>query len=333
VLFLVDRSGSMNCNLPPMTDSAACEQNPVAADPTQPTKWSVINGAMGSALDRIATVPNSSLGLTFFSMDDECGATSTPSVELAPSSAGQVDALKHALSAVTPRGGTPIVGATILAFKHLHEQAQAKGNRFVVLVTDGSDSCIGKYAEQGDVVSQLLDTELPKAQSVNIRTFVIGAPGSEPARGLLSKIAFAGGTATNENCDHTSDAPAAGSECHFDMTRSTDFAKDLGDALTRITGNAVLSCEFDVPTSTDGKSLDLNTVNVDYYQSGDTANATSKVELYRDDTKPCDGGASGWQYIENGTKIQICGSPCDQVKADSAAKVVVSVGCEQRKTR
>jgi hypothetical protein len=273
------------------------------------------------------------VGLTFFSADDVCGVQSTPNVALAPLSAPQVSALKGAMTGVTPSGATPIVGATILGFRHLHQEAQAPGNRYVVLVTDGSDSCFQKYAEEGvvgDVVAELLDVELPKALSVNIRTFVIGAPGSEPARGLLSKIAFAGGTARDPACDYGDD-PAPGAECHLDMTRSSDFATDLSTALQAITGKSAMTCEFDVPKgSTDGKEVDTHSVNVDYYAGGDTADPTKKIELYRDDTKPCDSGADGWQYIDGDTKIRLCGALCDQVRSDTSARVIVSVGCAQR---
>jgi hypothetical protein len=332
LLFLVDRSGSMNCNLPPTTNSADCENKPVAVDPAQPTKWSVIKSAMGSAFDSLGSLPNTSVGLTFFSTDDVCGATSTPNVALQLLSTTQVDALKGALANVTPRGGTPIVGTTILGYKHLHQEAKAPGNRFVVLVTDGADSCFDKYAASGvtgDVVARLLDTEIPKAISVNIKTFVIGAPGSEPARGLLSKIAFKGGTAATANCDHDSADPQAGTACHFDMTQTKDFAKDLSDALTRITGQTAMTCEFAVPqTNQDGTPVDKTSINVDYYKAGST---TDKDELYRDDTKPCDSGADGWQYTSpDETQIRLCGTVCDQVRADTKAQVVVSVGCAPR---
>lgn len=346
ILFLVDRSGSMNCNLPPITASAACELNPVAADPTQPTKWSVITASLASALDLLASVPNTSVGLTFFSNDDVCGVSSKPNVELAPlvKNGPQLAALKSALTNGKPKGGTPIVGATILAFKHLHEELQAPGNRFVVLVTDGSDSCIAggdggdaheNYATEGvtgDVVSRLLDTELPKAATVNIRTFVIGAPGSEPARGLLSKIAFAGNTGKSATCDHTSEDPAPDAECHFDMTRSGDFGADLTTALKNITGQAV-TCDFDVPKSADGKTVDVTKLNVNYFKNGGTTDA-DKTALFRDDTKPCDAGAEGWQFIDaDDTKIRLCGSVCDTVRSDLKASVVVSVGCEGQRIR
>jgi hypothetical protein len=336
LLFLIDRSGSMNCNLPPTTDSMTCEQNPVAVDMSQPTKWSVITDGLGKSFNQLSSITAASAGLTFFSNDDVCGVTSTPNVPIEPLQKPQVDALTNALMNAKPSGGTPIVGAVILGYKHLHQEALAPGNRFVVLVTDGSDSCIDKYASEGvtgDVVSQLLNTEIPKAISVNIRTFVIGAPGSEPARGLLSKIAYIGGTARTADCDHTSDDPMPGTACHFDMTQTTDFAKDLGDALQSVTSGTALTCDFDVPMPSQGVAVDPNLVNVDYYKGGDMTNAQAHVPLSRDDTKPCDGGAQGWQYIENNTKIRVCGMVCDQVRADPMAKVIVSLGCPPRVIR
>lgn len=179
----------------------------------------------------------------------------------------------------------------------------------------------------------LLCAAIPKAISVNIRTFVIGAPGSEPARGLLSKIAYLGGTAQKADCDHTSDDPTPGTACHFDMTQTTDFAKDLGDALRSVTSGTALTCDFDVPTPNQGVAVDHNLVNVDYYVGGDMTNDQSRVKLYRDDTKPCDMGAEGWPYVDNETKIRICGMVCNQVRADPAAKVIVSLGCPPRVIR
>lgn len=333
LLWLVDRSGSMNCNLPPITESATCEMQPETADSTQPTKWSTLVGAMSSAVGDLSAVPNTSVGVTFFSNDNRCGVQSSPNVPLAPLTPSHVAALTAAFANVTPGGGTPIAGALILGYKHLHQQAMAPGNRFVVLVTDGSDSCLDRYAEQGvtgDVVARLIDTEIPKAISVNIRTFVIGAPGSESNRGLLSKIAFTGGTAVNPDCDHESTDPEPGAECHFDMTATTNFAADLARALEQITGRTAEQCEFDVPAPDDDVEVDPTKVNVDYFENGDRMDASRHVELLRDDTLPCDEGAEGWQYLEGNTRIRICGSVCERVRADPGPEVVVSLGCEQR---
>lgn len=166
---------------------------------------------------------------------------------------------------------------------------------------------------------------------MNIRTFVIGAPGSEPGRGLLSKIAFAGDTAKSDTCDHTSDDPGPGAECHFDMTRSTDFGKDLTDALKKITGQAV-ACEYDVPTASGGQTIDPDKLNVDYYRSGGTTDA-DRVPLFRDDA--CTSGADGWQYTDPTakTRIKLCGPACDTIRADLAAKVQVSISCAGQRLR
>jgi len=332
LLFLVDRSGSMNCNLPPITDSATCEKTATTADSTKPTKWSVITSAMSQAFQTLSAVPDAAVALGLFSVDDVCGVRSEPEVALSALSQAQTDALSATLASEAPRGGTPLIGSIILGYKYLHEEAHAPGNRFVVVVTDGSDSCLDRYAAEGvtgDVVARLLDTEIPKAISVNIRTFVIGAPGSEPSRGLLSKIAFAGGTAARPDCDHDSADPAPGTACHFDMTATSDFSADLSTALQSISGHTAETCEFEVPRPDDAAAVDPTKVNVDYYKAGGSSQA-DHVALYRDDTKPCDGGANGWQYTSDQTKIRICGPACDEVRADPLSKVVVSLGCEQR---
>jgi hypothetical protein len=185
LLFVIDRSGSMNCNLPPITSSADCEAKPERVDSTQPSKWEIIRDALKSAL--AALPPTASAGISYFSNDDECGVQSAASVEVKPIDATQISALNASLDGVKPAGGTPIVGATILGYKHMHQQLDLPGNDFVVLLTDGSESCTPED------VPALLQTQVPNALLVGIRTFSIGVPGSEQARGFLSQIAYAGG--------------------------------------------------------------------------------------------------------------------------------------------
>jgi hypothetical protein len=322
MLLVVDRSGSMNCL--PSTPTAECE----GAPPTSPlpgSKWEAITGALDASLTQLAQIPDTSVGLSFFSNDDICGTNSMPNVGVNPLTQPQLDALRASLAAVEPGGGTPIVGSVIQAYKHLHQQAQAPGNRFVVLVTDGSDSCFSRYEDYGvtypDVQAQLFDVEMPKAATQNIRTFVIGAPGSEGARAFLSRMAKAGNTARSETCTATSASDDVG-DCHFDMTTSANFAADFAAALNEITGRAALTCEFAVP---DGSRADPARTNVSYFRGGE-----QEVELFRDDTLPCDGGAEGWQFIENDTKIILCGSVCDEVRADNQSRVDIVLGCETR---
>jgi len=140
VLFLIDRSGSMNCNLPPLTASTDCEKMapPAKVDSTQPSKWEVIgqtlSGALGSLMPTDSVIQVRA-GVTYFSVDGVCGATSTPAVPIQTVTAAQLDAIRQSVAKQTPNGGTPIVGATVLAYKELYQTLAVTGNAHVILIT------------------------------------------------------------------------------------------------------------------------------------------------------------------------------------------------------
>jgi len=320
LLFVIDRSGSMICNPPPVTASDACESNPTRADATMPSKWEIVQSAL---LATLHTLPaDVSVGISYFSNDDACGVHPTPSVAVRPLDDAQLSAAQASLEGITPGGGTPIVGATVLAYQHLHDRALAGelvGNKFVVLLTDGeqSEQCVDQArCDSAAACTELLvSQEAPKARKpgVDIRTFVIGAPGSEPARTMLSELAVAGGTAP-EGCD-----PAAG-ECHFDMTKKSDFAAALADALAAITGSAA-TCELPVPMG--DEAPDLTRLNV-VYSPGD---GSDPLLLRQDTSHGCADGADGWQYGSDDTTIKLCGPICDTVRSDRGSRVDVVLGC------
>lgn len=320
VLFVLDRSGSMLCNPPPTTDSVACEQKPERADTAEPSKWQITTAAL---IEAVRALPASAtVGLSYFSNNDSCGVNSNPSVALAPNGAAHQAAIESSLASVTPGGGTPLVGATVLAYKYLHESALAgriSGNEFVVLITDGaqSEECSNPptCADASSCTDLLADQEVARAAApgVGIKTFVIGVPGSEPARGALSRIAKNGGT-----------APASCSvdkgDCHFDMTAVPDLGAALAEALMQI-GGQTLSCELNLPAPEDGE-LDLDRVNVVYSPAG----AEPRL-FYQDTAKPCDGGADGWQYTADKTKIRLCGPACETARSDMGGRIDVVLGC------
>jgi hypothetical protein len=152
-----------------------------------------------------------------------------------------------------------------------------------------------------------------------ISTFVIGSPGSEPARGDLSQMASKGGTA-RPGCSDT------GPEyCHLDMTSATDFAAALASGLAEVAG-AIGTCEYTVPPAPAGLELDTMLVNVRFTKGDGTQSL-----IGQDAVGDC---ASGWQYDNpmNPTKITLCGSDCDAVKADQGAKIDVIFGCRTETT-
>lgn len=353
LLFVVDRSGSMSCCPPPITDSATCESFPRKAD-CQSSKWDVTRNALRDVIGQLRALGNVSAGMTVFPRDDQCAVATAPDIDVSPLDDAQVALIDDFLdSGVSPSGSTPLVGATTLSYAYLQSafgDRLLRENTFVVVVTDGAERC----AE--DQIDVLFDTNVVAARRIHIRTFVIGAPGSEGARDMLSELAFQGGTARQPDCVHSrheqatavADAgpqpeggsaspdgalPAADSGtsagyCHFDMTESADFGAELREALDEISQSRELSCEFDVPTNPTGGGVDLDKVNVSF-----TPRAGSPEHVLRDDTKACDGGAEGWQYAENETKIVLCGEICDRVRADRHARIEIVLGCPTEKVK
>jgi hypothetical protein len=249
VLFVIDRSGSMNCNLPPITASSDCEamSPPAKVDPAQPSKWEIITQALSGAVTELGMLDGSvrlHAGVSFFSVDGVCGATSTPTVPVDVATASHLDLIRQAMSRQVPKGGTPIVGATVLGYKHLYQAVGVTTNAHVILITDGQDSCGAYYGAQpsigpGDQVSALITKHAPTALNVGIKTWVIGAPGSEVARATLSNLAVAGGTRRTDDCTPGTAADPTVGNCHYDMTTG-DFQSALSTALDHIL--AVVTC-------------------------------------------------------------------------------------------
>jgi hypothetical protein len=223
-----------------------------------------------------------------------------------------------------PAGGTPIVGSVISAYHHLHEELHAAGNRYVVLITDGEEDCgtMNDATNKADIAAaktRLLTTEVQKARMENIRTFVVGSPGSENARGFLSELAFQGGTARTATCTH-GDPTAAVGDCHYDLTTQQDFAAVLSTTLGQISGQA-RGCEFETPPG--GGSM----LNVQISSNG------GAPSCFMMDTRDCATAANGWQFpkLADGTpdygRVVLCGPACDMVKQDPTSIVDVILGC------
>jgi hypothetical protein len=321
LLFLIDRSGSMNCN-PPEGDAAVnadCRVNAVQQDLSKPSKWEVTREALRGALDSLSGKPNVSVGISVFPKPDDiqnCLVAEAPDVAIERLDTPHRVAIDAFLDGVVPRGDTPIAGTSILGYRYLSDRIRSgelTGNTFVVLFTDGAETCDVQYLDQ------LVDHDVPLATRFNIKTFVIGAPGSEDGRALLSQVAYNGLTPRTESCDH-SDALATSGDCHFDMTTSTDFAGELASALQSIAGDASLSCQLDIPRNPSGGGVDLNQVNVTF-----TPGAGDVIAVLRDDSS-CEGGADGWQYSADGTKIVLCGPVCDRAR-NEGGQIDIVLGC------
>lgn len=324
MLFLIDRSGSMNCNLPPIQSSQDCEVNPQKVDLNEPSKWEVTSQALSDAFAGLENSdPLPSIGIGYFNSDNYCDFPTQPDVAIQTLSGDaasdpQLAALQNSLASVTPQGFTPIIGTVMGGYNFLYTNKDSlDGILFVVLLTDGAETCDPNNLP-------LLVQKSGEAAGVGIRTFVLGAPGSESARAFLSQIAFNGETAVDPNCDH-SGAPADAGDCHMDMTLpGLDFATELAANLATISLEA-LSCVFDVPEPAPGDPpVDLSKVNVKHVSADG-----SEANIPQDYSVPCgDPSNQGWQYTSGNTQITLCGQACEAVKNDPGSTVTIVLGCQ-----
>jgi hypothetical protein len=313
--LVVDTSGSMDW--PPGWAPA----NPDDSKPPGATKWEITRDALRNAVDSLSD--DVTLGATFFpdTTDDDPDSlclrneVALPLGVLGATSSKQRSAWSAALDAIVPNGATPTEGAYLFGLEQL-DQNESPGNRFLLLITDGTPTCTLDCECTEDNVpvdSGPLIDDAAAALAQGIRTFVIGSPGSEDARHVLSALAREGGTAQPDCSD---DGPVY---CHLDMTTAPDLAKGLAAALDQIAAN-LRSCEYPIPAPPNLRTLDRNLVNVLLTPSHGKTRTVG-----RDPSKTaCN---QGWQYSSDGSSILLCGDTCRAAQEDVGAKVEILFGC------
>lgn len=313
MLFLVDRSGSMNCA--PTADAASCDARPVRPA-TGSSKFDMTRAALSQVIASLRDADRA--GLAVFGSDDACGVSSTPIVPVAPLSAAQRSSMTQAASGISPKGATPLVGGTTVAYEHLNPNRPGfdmPKRRFLVVVTDGAETCSPAS------VPSFLSSTIDQARAVGIRTFVVGAPGSEAGRSMLSEMAFRGGTASSAACSHGAASATVG-DCHADLTQSgANFGTALSSALLQASRLAI-PCEVELPSN-----IDANIVDFDRAVVRITASSGGTTRVLEDLTAPCDEGANGWQYEDGHARVVLCGNACAALRSDRGASVSVELGC------
>jgi hypothetical protein len=325
--LVVDTSGSMRQTAPG----------------TNMSKWDVTREALRAAIN--ALPPSTGIGVMYF--PEKSAPASTPNGDetdparpvsecidlrnqvpidvVGPAGSMHRTQVLTSLDAPgRPTGGTPTHDAYKIGIDAI-SKTTLPGNRFVVLITDGQPT----YAEGCRGTGRTQDANDPTpiiaeagnaAQASNIRTFVIGSPGSEElgapgfadARTWLSKMATSGGTATPGCSDNGPNF------CHFDMTQKPDFAQALQDTLKLIVGT-VVGCTYQIPPPASGM-LAKDKVNVIFTPSSGQASLVPQFGGMGDCT-------SGWRYSTDGLKIELCPATCDLVQKDAKPQVDVIFGC------
>jgi hypothetical protein len=296
ILIVLDKSGSM------------------AGLDGAPDKWFPTVSAL-TTLTQTAP-PELNLGLLPFPADDcnpaSVGLTDGCCTDVSPAPVVQVKPLATSgpeivtwLNANGPTNGTPTLWALKYGYNIL-KTLTTEGERFLLLVTDGAPNVaenlplIGPVNQQCGVLEDMIaETAAASGEDPVVKTFVIGAPGSESAASFFGQIEEAGLTAPNG----------------YFQIGSANYEADLQAALDAITG-LVSDCVFALP---DGEDIDPNKVNVVI----ETADG-QEIEVFRDEAH-----VDGWDYTDaSQDKIQLFGPACELYKSAAQNRITIILGCE-----
>lgn len=321
VLFLLDRSGSMHIELP-----------------SGDTRWMSTKAGFFDLLNVLPSTTTA--GLMLFPQGDApvnayCGIDATlndvkctpgwpepgetarcaaptysAGVPSAALSSAQVNAIKNHVSASDAEfyWGTPLATSLTAAIA-AQKASAAPGAKSVILLTDGNPTSCGNSGVSNDIANVVAAAEEGTTGGTLVRTFVIGLVDSarQAAKAEnLSPVAVAGGTKRFAGCEATN-------ECFHKLTDAT-FSADLKKIFEEISLQA-FDCTFNLPPAT--ATTDPALVNV---QLTDGSGSTSTVS--KDPSRQ-----NGWDYLPNGTQIQLYGQACTAMK-DEAAKLRIVLGCK-----
>lgn len=312
IMFLVDSSGSM------------------AFD--SPSRWSVLKPEIVKAID---TLPDESgVGIIYFPgnpADNEClgDDVAVPMSKLGPGNSltGHREKVSESLLSTQPNGGTPTHDGFHFARVQVETEKESgvlEGNWFIIMVTDG-EATEGRYCSSTLTNMELIEEVRESATDFGVKTFVIGAPGSEGSgsidddfRPVLSAMAKAGGMAP-ATC-FTSTEPY----CHYDLTNTNDLGASLEEALAVITG--AITCELAIPAPPDGEVFDEERVKMILTDNAGTA---TEIPWDKTATGTCPAGNDAfWIYSSDKQSIILCGSACANAKAVTDGRLDVSFGCK-----
>lgn len=321
VLFLYDRSGSMHIQLP-----------------SKATRWDATKKGFFELLEKLP--PSTAAGLMLFpqgdapvnawcgidpsvndvhcksgwpepSQKDRCDAGQyAPSVSSALLSTGQVDALESAVKRSDGEfyWGTPLSTALRAAIA-AQRTSDLPGAKSVILLTDGNPTSCSAEGISNDI-SHVVDAAAVglDAKGPLVRTFVIGLTDSsrQAAKASnLSPIAVAGGTKRSSTCEKND-------SCFYKLTDRT-FADDLERVFDAVSRQA-FDCTFNLPAASVGADTSQINVRLESVLRGSPTVARDPAHK------------EGWDFLPNGTQIQLYGEACTAMK-DEAAKLRIVVGC------
>lgn len=297
-----------------------------------PSKWTLATEAITSVL---ASMPDElNVGLLLFpdpGGGSECSVAPTPQVGVAPLATTR--AMINSTLARSPNGGqTPAIAAVNAGWEYMLP-LPLPGERGVILVTDGGETCDTEPSDTSGFHMQARTNDL----AFGVSSYAVGLT---TTNNLLSGLAFNGGTARSETCmpmcttngercmsnaecgggtcfnlpivGQTCTGGPSGECCHYDISEAA-LRDEFEMALREIAESFLDSCVFELPNESDDPAL----VNV-----GVTFDGEERRVLRRSDD-PAD---DSWNYTPTGDSIVIQGALCDELLAGDAVVEIV-LGC------
>lgn len=216
------------------------------------------------------------------------------------------DVLQSALFDAAPAGGAPVLDAWQWGLAQL-KQSSLSDVKFMVLITAGTPTfgtgCVGNETTPSDP-QPIIDALGTAATNDGIRTFVVGAPGSESARAWLSRAARAGGTAP-PGCSDTGPL-----YCHYDMTSGAAVSTAIVGGISQL-AEATATCSFVIGRA-DPASIRLLLTGAD-----------GQVDLVeRRDSPDC---VEGW--YPQGDLATLCPSTCARLDPRVSTVEILDTHC------
>lgn len=308
------------------------------------SKWEVTKDALIEAIcgvDGPGLAANTSVGLMFYPnmVNDQVSSTPTtqdvclnldgitPMAQLQSGDGSQRETLRSTFETVVLGRGTPTADAYDYALNNIaltEEQLAVPGDTYMLLITDGMPTLLHDCYNPAGSLSNLPGDEIVALvrdawQNRQVKTFVIGSPGSEQGVNWLSQAAIEGQTPA-EGCNTGGGRPY----CHMDMTSAPDFSAALRDGLNQVVA-AVSGCKFEVPERSVNGLYTVNPDDISPLISWGDGNK-QLISRHNNTGEDC---VEGYRLIEGGARVEMCEGTCSRFTADPNAKMQLIFGCAE----
>ncbi len=238
----------------------------------------------------------------------------TPDVAIAPLN-GNAGAIAAAINGKTPATDTPTEPALQGALDYARAWAgqHPTHKTIVVFSTDGLPNGCNSSVQGASGIAAAGVSGTP-----SIPTYVIGVFGSKDCPNGL-----------NQQCNVVNNtnaiAKGGGTGTAFIVDTGGNTEGQFLSAMNAIRTANKVGCQYSVPPSPSGQTIDLSRASVRYTPSGGTARDLTWVSS----ATGCNASSGGWYYdnVANPGQMLLCPATCTAVQADPMARLDILLAC------